>query len=308
MPRGGKAEKAMVPEAEFRSYYDRPVLKEPVWKWYVPAYFFAGGLAAGSAMMAAGADLLGRPDIARRARIAAATGAGVGSVLLVADLGRPARFLNMLRVAKPTSPMSVGSWVLTLFGPAAGVAAVTDVLGAFPRIGRAAGLAAAALAPALGSYAAVLLADTAVPAWHEAGRELPFLFVGGASATSGALGVMLAPIEDAAPARRLALVGAAVEMCAARMMERNLPEEVARPYRAGPTGKVTKAALGLTAAGAALVASWGRRRRAGALVGGALLMAGALVERYAVVDAGRASARDPGATIVPQRQRATARG
>jgi len=119
---------------------------------------------------------------------------------------------------------------------------------------------------------------------------------------------MLAPIEDAAPARRLALVGAAVEMCAARMMERNLPEEVARPYRAGPTGKVTKAALGLTAAGAALVASWGRRRRAGALVGGALLMAGALVERYAVVDAGRASARDPGATIAPQRQRATARG
>src|SRR6266487_4682813 len=70
MPRGGKAEKAMVPEAEFRSYYDRPVLKEPVWKWYVPAYFFAGGLAAGSSMLAAGADLLGRPDIARRARLA----------------------------------------------------------------------------------------------------------------------------------------------------------------------------------------------------------------------------------------------
>jgi DMSO reductase anchor subunit len=308
MPRGQKAEKAMVPEAEFRSYYDRPVLKEPVWSWEVPAYFFAGGLAAGSAMLAAGADLLGRPDLARRGRIAAAAGAAVGGGLLVADLGRPSRFLNMLRVAKPTSPMSVGSWVLTLFGPAAGVAALSDVLGVFPRVGRVAGLAAAALGPALGSYTAVLLANTAVPAWHEAGRELPFLFVGGASATSGALGVMLTPVAEAAPARRLALVGAAMEMSAARAMERNLPEDVARPYRAGKAGTVTKMAFGLTAAGAALIASWGRRRRVAAIAGGALVMAGALAERYAVVDAGRASARDPGATIVPQRQRVSARG
>jgi hypothetical protein len=259
-------------------------------------------------MLAAGADLLGRPDIARRARRASVTSIGVGAVLLVADLGRPARFHHMLRIAKVTSPMSVGSWVLTLFGPAAGVAAITDVLGVFPRIGRAAGLAAAALGPPLASYTGVLLADTAVPAWHEAGRELPFLFVGGASASSGALAVMLAPIEQAAPARRLALLGAAIEMSAARAMERNLPHEVSRPYRSGPTGKVTKAAFGLTAAGAALIGSWGRRRRMGAVVGGALVMAGALVERYAVVDAGRASARDPGATIVPQRERALARG
>ena len=193
----------MVPEAEFRSYYDRPVLKEPVWSWEVPAYFFAGGLAAGSAMLAAAADLLGRPDLARRGRIAAAAGAAVGGGLLVADLGRPARFLNMLRVAKPTSPMSVGSWVLTLFGPAAGAAALSDVLGVFPRIGRVAGLAAGALGPPLASYTAVLLADTAVPVWHESGRELPFLFVGGASATSGALSVMLTPVGEAAPARRL---------------------------------------------------------------------------------------------------------
>jgi formate-dependent nitrite reductase membrane component NrfD len=307
MPRGQKAEQAMVPEAEFRSYYDRPVLKEPVWTWYVPAYFFAGGLAAGSSMLAAGADLLGRPDIARRARLASVTSIGVGAVLLVADLGRPARFHHMLRVAKVTSPMSVGSWVLTLFGPAAGVAAITDVLGIFPRIGRAAGLAAAALGPLLASYTGVLLADTAVPAWHEAGRELPFLFVGGATAATGALGVMLAPVDDAAPVRRLALVGAALEMSAARAMERNLPEDAARPYRAGRTGRVTKAAFALTAAGAAIVGTWARRRRAGALVGGGLVMAGALVERFAVVDAGRLSARDPGATIVPQRQRVAAR-
>jgi Polysulphide reductase, NrfD len=307
MPRGQKAEKAMVPEAEFRSYYDRPVLKEPVWSWEVPAYFFAGGLAAGSAMLAAGADLLGRPDLARRGRIAAVAGAAVGGGLLVADLGRPARFLNMLRVAKPTSPMSVGSWVLTLFGPAAGAAALSDVLGVFPRIGRVAELAAGALGPPLASYTAVLLADTAVPVWHEAGRELPFLFVGGASATSGALSVMLTPVGEAAPARRLALLGAAMEMAAARAMERNLPEDVARPYRTGRAGTVTKMAFGLTAAGAALVSTWGRRRRLGALVGAALVMAGALAERYAVMDAGRASARDPGATIVPQRPRACAR-
>ena len=90
-------------------------------------------------------------------------------------------------------------------------------------------------------------------------------------------------------------------------MERNLPVDVARPYRTGRAGAVTKMAFGLTAAGAALVSTWGRRRRVGALVGGALVMAGALAERYAVMDAGRASAGDPGATIVPERQRARAR-
>lgn len=307
MPRDGKTERAMVPEAEFRSYYDRPVLNEPVWKWYVPAYLFAGGLAGGSALMAAGAELAGRPDVARRARLAAAVGATAGSVLLVADLGRPARALNMLRVVKVTSPMSIGSWALALFTPAAGVAALSDLLGVVPRIGRVAGLAAAGLAPVLSTYTAVLLADTAVPAWHEAGRELPFIFVGGASAATGALGVILAPIEEAAPARRLALLGAGIEICAARAMERNLPHEVSGPYRAGRAGRLTKVAFRLTATGTALLASWGRRQRAGALVGGALLMTGALVERYAVVDAGRLSARDPGATIVPQRQRIATR-
>jgi hypothetical protein len=94
----------------------------------------------------------------------------------------------------------------------------------------------------------------------------------------------------------------------ARAMERNLPWEAAAPYREDKSGTLTKAAFGLTAAGAAVVASWGRRRRVGAVVGGALVMAGALLERFAVFDAGRASARDPGATIVPQRQRVAARG
>ncbi|MGH9013614.1 MAG: NrfD/PsrC family molybdoenzyme membrane anchor subunit, partial [Acidimicrobiia bacterium] len=64
-----RGERALVPEAEFRTYYDRPVLKEPVWTWEVPAYFFVGGLAAGSAMAAVAADLAADERQARRHRV-----------------------------------------------------------------------------------------------------------------------------------------------------------------------------------------------------------------------------------------------
>ncbi|HVW40596.1 MAG TPA: NrfD/PsrC family molybdoenzyme membrane anchor subunit, partial [Amycolatopsis sp.] len=96
-----------VPRADFQSYYGRAVLKSPVWEWKIPAYLFTGGLSAGAAMLGAGADLTGRPSLRRVARLGALGGIGVSTYFLVADLGRPARFHHMLRVAKPSSPMSV---------------------------------------------------------------------------------------------------------------------------------------------------------------------------------------------------------
>ncbi len=113
-----------------------------------------------------------------------------GVPLLVSDLGRPERFPSMLRVFKVTSPLSVGSWVLAAMGPAAAGAAVADRLGVFPRLGRAAEAVAGLLGPALATYTGTLVADTAVPVWHEAGRELPFVFAGSAAASAGAAAVL----------------------------------------------------------------------------------------------------------------------
>lgn len=114
-------EPRMVPEPEFTSYYGRPILKQPVWKQPdVPAYLFVGGLAGASAVLAEGAALTGRPRLRRVARLAAAAGSTLGAGALMHDLGRPERFLNMLRMLKVTSPLSVGSWILASFSTLAG--------------------------------------------------------------------------------------------------------------------------------------------------------------------------------------------
>lgn len=280
-----------------RSYYGQPVLKAPVWKWYVPAYFFTGGVAAGSTLLATGARLTGDGELARRCRFAAMGATAVSTALLIEDLGRPGRFLNMLRVAKPTSPMSVGSWVLAAFGGATTVATAAELVRAPRAVTAAAEAAAAVLAPVLGTYTAVLIADTAVPAWHDARRELPFVFAGGALASSGGLAMLL---SDHPAARRAAVAGAALELVAAQAMERRLGRPADR-------SRLAKVATAATALGAALTASLGRRRghrrRAASAVGGLLLLVGAATERFAVFNAGVASTRDPAATVDPQRSR-----
>ncbi|MGH3241354.1 MAG: NrfD/PsrC family molybdoenzyme membrane anchor subunit, partial [Spirillospora sp.] len=183
-----RAEKAMVPDAEFTSYYGKPILNPPVWQASdVAAYFFLGGLAGAGSTLAAGAQLTGRPAAARALKVSSLAAIIGSTAALVHDLGRPARFANMLRVVKPTSPMSMGSWLLAAYGPVVGAAAVLDVTGLFPRLGRAATAGAAALGPAVVTYTAVLAADTAVPAWHEAHRELPFVFAGSAAAAASGM-------------------------------------------------------------------------------------------------------------------------
>ncbi|GAB3214329.1 NrfD/PsrC family molybdoenzyme membrane anchor subunit [Marinactinospora thermotolerans] len=305
--RGGRGERLMVPKAEFRSYYGKPVLNQIVWAPYdIGGYLFLGGLAGASSVLAAGAELSGRPVLARAMKIGA-LGAISGSVVaLVHDLGRPARFVNMLRVFKPSSPMSVGSWLLACYGPLAGAAAVTDVTGLLPRLGRAAAVGAAAFGPAVAAYTAPLICDTAVPAWHEGHREMPFVFVGSGAAAAGGLGMLAAPVEQAGPARRAALFGAALEVGAAQVMRRRMGM-VAEPYGRGSAGVLMRAASALTLAGAAAGTVLGRRSRAAAATAGVALLAGSLCTRLGVFQAGVASARDPRYTVVPQRARADAR-
>jgi hypothetical protein len=302
-----RREQTVVPEAEFTSYYGRPIIKQPTWAALdIAGYLFLGGLAGASSVLAAGAQGTGHRGLARVSKIGALGAITLSAVALIHDLGRPERFANMLRVFKPTSPMSVGSWILSAYGPAAAVAAGADLTGRFSRVGGAATGCAALTGPAVASYTAVLLADTAVPAWHEAYRELPFVFAGSAAAAAGGLGMLIAPLDQTGPARGAAAFGAALELAAAYRMRRRLGM-LAEPYHTGRSGRLTRAAEILTAVGGLTGVVAGGRNRVLAAAAGAALLTGSALTRMAVFEAGRASAADPKYTVIPQR-RATQTG
>ncbi|MEV8632112.1 NrfD/PsrC family molybdoenzyme membrane anchor subunit [Streptosporangium sp. NPDC051023] len=315
-----RGEEAMVPEAEFRSYYGQPIIKSPVWhEPHMPVYLYLGGLSGAASAMALAAGAGGNARLALTARVTAALGATTGAAFLVAELGRPERFLNMMRVFKPTSPMSMGSWLLAVHGGLTALAAasalgpvlpasratailrVPAVAALLPAAGDAAAVVTALTGPLMSTYTAVLLADTAVPAWHEAHRELPFLFAGSALASAGAAGMLTTPRAQAAPARAAAVLGAVAETVAGVVMERRLGL-VGEPYRLGKAGRRMRAARALTVGGGLLAAVAGRSRVLTGLSGVALT-AGALCTRFGVLEAGKASAADPKYTVVPQRRR-----
>lgn len=304
--RRGRGERAMVPDAEFASYYGRPVLKRPEWKPLdVAGYLWMGGLAGASSLLAAGAQVTARPALARTAKLGAAGAVSLSLAALVHDLGRPGRFLYMLRVFKPTSPMSVGSWLLAGYAPLTMAAAAADVSGRYRIVDAAATASAAALGPAVATYTAVLICDTAVPSWHEGYREMPFAFAGSGATAAAGLALTAVPPGQTGPARRAAVLGAVLELGAFRLMKRNMGL-AAEAYERGRPGTWLRAAEVLTAGGAALAAGAGRHRALGALAGTALL-AGSAALRLGVFHAGVASAEDPRYTVVPQRERLTAR-
>ena len=302
-----RAEQLMVPEAEFTSYYGRPVIKEPAWGVPdVPGYLFLGGLAGASSVLAAGAELSGYGELARVAKVGALGAISLSAVALVHDLGRPERFVNMLRVFKPSSPMSVGSWLLAAYGPVAGAAAVSDLTGILPAAGTAATLGAGLLGPGIATYTAALICDTAVPGWHEAHREMPYLFAGSASCAAAGLGLLTLPPAAARPASTLATLGAPAELVAKRLLLRRLGD-IAEPYETGRPGRMLRAAELLTVGGLA-GAVLGRRNRAVSALAGASLLAASALTRFGVFEAGLATARDPKYTIVAQRRRRDRRG
>ena len=304
--RGG--EELLVPRARPDSYYGKPIIKEPVWGTRdVGGYLFFGGLAGASSVLAGFAQPTGRNELARASKVCAVGAIGVSGAALVADLGRPERFLNMLRVVKVTSPMSVGSWLLSAFGGAATVAAASAVTGRAPRIGAAATATAAVTGAGVCTYTAALICNTAVPAWHDAHREMPYLFAGSAASAAGGFGMIAAPSDQAGQAVRFAVLGAATELTAKSLLLRRLGE-TAEPYQTGRSGKLMEAAEVLTAAGlAGAVLSGGLRpgrgQRLAAALSGAALVASSALTRLGIFEAGRASARDPKYTVRPQRER-----
>jgi hypothetical protein len=283
----------------------KPVIKPPVWTWEVPTYFYTGGLAGASAVLAYLADLAGDRELARRGWAVSAGAVSVSPMLLVADLGRPERFLNMLRLFKVTSPMSVGSWVLAVSGGATTAAAVdrwTGLLERFRPVGHVARPVSAAAGLPLATYTGALIGNTSVPVWHRARHVLPFLFGSSATASAGGALTALTPERRAAPARRAAVGGGVAELVLSQAMERGLGE-LGENYRSGWAGRMGRAGKAFTAAGVGLIAARGRQSRGAAVAGGVLLNAGSFCLRWSVFRAGVQSAEDKAQTVGPQRAR-----
>ena len=287
------------------TYYGLPALKKPVWKPYIPAYFYAGGVAGACAALAAAAQLFGGARFRRlvcRARWIAAGGAVLSGAFLIIDLGRPSRFLYMLRVFRPTSPMNLGTWLLASFG---GTSAAAAIFG-WPVAGVTAGL----LGLPLTTYTAVLLGNTAVPVWNGARRTMPLLFAASAvSSAASLLELLPARPSERRLIHRLALAGKVAELAGAGALERELasrgPGPVQAPLRLGASGGLWRAAKVVTAASAVLELFPNRRHhRIAAGVAGTV---GALFLRFALLAAGRASTMNPKATFEPQRARVAAR-
>jgi hypothetical protein len=227
-------------------YHGLPLLKAPVWTWEVPAYLFVGGAAGAAAVIGAVANARGgRPDLVRAARWVAAVGAAASPPLLISDLGRPDRFLNMLRVFKLRSPMSVGAWTLFAFSNAAAAAAFADTArrvtgGRLPVrvLGDAAEALSAAAGLVLSTYTGVLIGATTIPVWSRNVHLLPIHF--GASGLNCAVSILeLLGHRDRA-LNALGAGAAAVETAMGIALE-SRSDPALDPVKHGWSGRVTRA-------------------------------------------------------------------
>jgi len=286
-----------------------PMMKAAVWTWEVPLYFWFGGMAAGSSFVALACDVAGDRRAARLSRAVALGAVLPCPVLLIMDLGRPLRFLNMLRIFKPRSPMSMGAWCLVAFS-AAGTAAVgADLLGR-DRAARRLGAANAVLGSYLGSYAGVLLAVTAVPVWARSHLLLGPIFVATGVVTGAAacrLALVATGREPADPARRalgrVETAAIAAELILSQVNEARLGP-LASALETGPAGRWMSAARWFARGGLALRLGRGTAGSRAHNLASSAFMAAALCFRYGWVRAGRASAADDEA--VAQTARASA--
>ena len=321
----GSREGAVVEDVEierseqYDSYYGRPVVKAPPWKAPIAVYLFLGGVAGGSGLLAFGAQCTGRPVLRRNARLTALGTVGVGTLALIEDLGRPERFLNMMRTVKVTSPMSLGTWVVGGFASLSGVLGALEVdrlageklpLGALRPLLRAAegpaSLGQVALAPLLASYTGALLGNTVVPTW-EAGRgHLSYLFASSASLAAGGAAMVTTPVAEAGPARLLAAAGVAGDVASMHLMKESMHPLEREPLETGTPGKLLTWAERLAIAGGIGTLLGGRSRVIAAASGAALLTASALT-RGGGRTPGREAGTDPRRVPDPHTARRAAR-
>ncbi|MGH2516671.1 MAG: NrfD/PsrC family molybdoenzyme membrane anchor subunit [Ktedonobacterales bacterium] len=304
------------------TYYNHPMLRKPTWKWPIPFYFFLGGVAGGAAVIGAAAEILGgdnHKSTVRHARWLALILAMICPLLLIQDLGRPARFYRMLRIFKVSSPLNVGTWILSAFGLLSGIlgakqAAEDDMLirresglgrflraipsGPFTALHGLAGLG-------LGGYTGVVLTATAVPLWAAGGILLGPLFLATAIASGAAaltlIGIFRGNRTDEARRRVQAVetVATMTQLGLLAARQAVVPSTINKPLRRGVWGAVWQAGAvgGGVAAPLAIrlaVKLSGRRTSETlAAVSSALSLLGALAERMSLVEAGKLSADDP---------------
>lgn len=272
------------------------MIKPPEWTDLIPVYFFAGGLSGASAVLAFCERMAKNDRLARVMLLSAAGGCAVSAFCLIADLKKPERFLNMLRVFKPTSPMSVGVYLFSTFSGATFAAAVSELTGIARPLGRVFEAIAALAGPAMSCYTAVLIGDTVVPAWHYGRNSMPLLFAATSAASAGGIGLLLAPNGTGGAARRLAIAGAAGSIAALERLHKELGPRQVEAYEIGEAGFFAKATRVLNVAGLATAILSRRNARLGK-VAGALFLAAGIAERFSVFRAGCNSAKDPSYTI-----------
>ena len=274
------------------SYYGRPIVKPPAWTDLIPTYFFAGGL-AGAAATLASAERLARNDrLARTMLFGAAAGCAVSAFCLIADLKKPERFMRMLRVVKPTSPMSIGVYIFSAFSGSVFLAAGSEITGIARPLGRSFGAIAGLIGPIMSVYTAVLVGDTVLPAWYLPRKSLPSVFAATSATSAGAWGLVFAPARLNGSARRLAMIGGLATIAALESLHQELGPAQDEAYKKGEAGKLAHTARLCNIAGI-VCAAFAKNSSGLSKLAGALLLAGGLAERFAVYRAGCASAKDP---------------
>ena len=318
--RNGQVETSHHPrtDPERRDYYGIPPIKEHTWTWEVPVYFWLGGIGAGSQLISTVAQLLGWKDKSffRATRYTVLVTMILSPILLIMDLGRPERFLNMLRILKLRSPMSTGSWALSVFGGLGGLlathqAAEDGLLGRDNTLvrlikalipDRLLSIAALPFGLYVGSYSGILLGATSVPMWARNVVLMgPTFLSSGLSTALSTISFVLhlgdwgekRTLEALRRAERISLLieGGLIAASLLRMGRWGKPlysKELAPLFFGGTI-------LGGILAPFALLS--GRESRPRGLLASTLVLLGGLALRFAMVEGGRLSARDPQATF-----------
>ncbi|HEY0395263.1 MAG TPA: NrfD/PsrC family molybdoenzyme membrane anchor subunit [Candidatus Elarobacter sp.] len=303
------------------TYFDHPVLRKAHWQWEIVAYFFVGGASAASAALASIAHLFGDDEdesLVRNGRYVALAGSAISSALLVKDLGRPERFLNMLRIFKLKSPMSVGVYALVTFATTSGFAALEqaradgiipfDPFAWFPKRLRVA--AHAVSAAFMICYTGVLLSATAIPVWYRGRRHIPAIFVLSGSAAGCALQNALIALTGGSgrTSKKLETIELFASLAEAALLwdYERVAGEPGKALFGGARGrKLRTYTVGLGIAVPALLTlpsvlsgkSHAKPKRLRTLVAAACALVGGYVLRECVVYAGRDSADDPRAYL-----------
>ncbi len=294
-------------------YYGIPLLKEPPWTWEIPLYFFVGGAAGAAAVIGAIAKYTGaEPKLVHHARWVAAAGSIISPPLLIADLGRPERFLAMLRVFKPQSPMSVGVWTLLGFSSAAIATAFAGFLRerygpSLPvRVMENAGQAASlALGLPFSNYTGVLIGATTIPVWNRNAADLPLHFA--ASGLGTAVGILELMGHQKSRALQALGFGAAIFETWEGIRIESRSHAHLDPLKKGSSGLLTRsggvlsgplplalrtASLFTSSKRAASLRRWAARSS----------IAGSLLTRFAWIRAGHVSAKNWELPLQPDRE------